>query len=68
MKYPKYLFITYGTYETQWWRVEDVETCTAEQRAIGLQFSLAALHYGQLLGDTTAEACQVNTILRNTTM
>ena len=68
IKYPKYLFVTYGTYETQWWSVEDVETplqCTAEQRAMVLQFSLVALHYDMLSGDTTTDPCQVNTMLRN---
>lgn len=53
MRYPKHLFLTYGTYESQWWTLENdgsVEgelRCNAEDRAKVLEFSLAAavLHY-----------------------
>jgi hypothetical protein len=52
MRYPKHLFLTYGTYESQWWAVEDDESfikeelnCSAEDRAKVLEFSLAALHF-----------------------
>ena len=53
MRYPKHLFLTYGTYESQWWTLENdgsVEgglSCNAEDRAKVLEFSLAAavLHY-----------------------
>ena len=50
MKYPKHIYLTYGTYESQWWTIED-ETfhdvglnCSPEDRAEVLEFSLAALH------------------------
>ena len=52
MRYPKHLFLTYGTYESQWWAVEDDKSfveeelnCSAEDRATVLEFSLAALHF-----------------------
>ena len=52
MRYPKHLFLTYGTYESQWWAVEDNRSyveeefnCSAEDRATVLEFSLAALHF-----------------------
>ena len=48
MKYPKHLFLTYGSYESQWWIVEDVKeelNCSTEDRAKVLEFSLATLHF-----------------------
>ena len=47
MKYPKHLFLTYGSYEPQWWSIEDSldDQCNPKDRAEVLQFSLAALHY-----------------------
>lgn len=52
MKYPKYLFLTYGSYESQWWTMDDDQTdlmeCTPSDRADVLQFSLAALHFPSL--------------------
>ena len=53
MRYPKHLFLTYGTYESQWWTlendrsVEEELNCNMEDRAKVLEFSLAAavLHY-----------------------
>ena len=51
-RYPKHLFLTYGSYEFQWWTVEDQNfvaeeelDCTAEDRAKVLEFSFAALHF-----------------------
>ena len=50
MKYPQYLFLTYGSYESQWWAVqmdEEVEViiCSPQDRAEVLQFSFVALHF-----------------------
>ena len=51
MKYPKYLFITYCLYESQWWaaqmdeEVADLMKCSPEDRAEVLQFSFTALHF-----------------------
>ena len=49
MKYPKYLFLTYGSYESKWWIPpldEDVyHQCTPEQRAEVLLYSLAVLNF-----------------------
>ena len=52
MKYPKYLFITYCLYESQWWATEtddedvpDMMKCRPEDRADVLQYSFAALHF-----------------------
>lgn len=54
MQYPKHLFFTYGSYESQWWTVKDhvlregQTKCTPEERAGVLEFSLAALHFPSL--------------------
>ena len=50
MKYPKYVFLTYGSYESQWWTTHSNETkdivgCSPDDIAEVLQFSLAALHF-----------------------
>ena len=51
MKYPKYLFLTYGSYESQWWSFEDDSIsddhtkCSPQERAEVLEFSLAAVHF-----------------------
>ena len=51
MKYPQYVFLTYGTYESQWWTMEDEaltddeRKCSPEERAEVLEFSLAALQF-----------------------
>ena len=45
MRYPKHLFLTYGSYQPHWWTIEDKEeelNCSVEDRAEVLQFSLAA--------------------------
>ena len=52
MKYPKYIYLMYGTYESQWWTIEDEVltgldlelNCSPEDRVEVLEFSLAALH------------------------
>ena len=63
MRYPKHLFLMYGTYESQWWAVEDNRSyveeelnCNAEDRATVLEFSLAALHF-EIPSSKTASAC-----------
>ena len=54
MKYPQYVFLTYGTYETQWWTINDEALtdyelkCSPEERAETLEFSLAALHFSSV--------------------
>ena len=47
MKYPQYLFLTYGSYESQWWaaQMDEEVNCNPQDRAEVLQFSLAALHF-----------------------
>ena len=44
IRYPKYLLITYGWYSREWWK-EGITysnyTCTAEERASILAYSLA---------------------------
>lgn len=47
MKYPQYLFLTYGSYESQWWasQMDEPINCSPEDRAEVLQFSFAALHF-----------------------
>ena len=52
-KYPKYLFLTYGSYESQWWAsYNDEVLCTPTELAEVLQFSLAALHFPSRLDGT----------------
>ena len=45
LKYPKHVFITYGSYDTQWWTAQTDDSCSAEDRAEVLLYSLAVLHY-----------------------
>lgn len=47
MKYPKYVFLMYGTYEPQWWTMENEASvgCSVQERAEVLEFSLAAAHF-----------------------
>ena len=57
MKYPRYLFLTYGTYKPLWWTTQGgdgeddpiIMGCSPEDRAEVLEFSLAALHFPSLL-------------------
>ena len=47
MRYPKYVFLTYGIYEPQWWvsqsnHIDD--GCSSDDIAHTLQFSLAVSH------------------------
>ena len=60
MKYPKHLFLTYGTYESQWWIPPDDEDvhhlCTPEDRARVLKNSFAALHFNFLKEDNMETA------------
>jgi hypothetical protein len=47
MKYPQYLFLIYGSYESQWWasKMDEKVNCRPQDRAEVLQFSFAALHF-----------------------
>jgi hypothetical protein len=48
MRYPKYVFLTYGTYEPQWWISQgnhSEDECTPEDLAHTLQYSLAVSHF-----------------------
>ena len=48
LKYPKYLFMTYGFYEPMWWTSQHNDTddeCSSENVAEVLQFSLAVSHF-----------------------
>ena len=61
LKYPKHLFIMYGSYETNWWATKDdglVLDCSPEDRAEVLEYSLAALHYAHLFENYSVESCQ----------
>ena len=49
IRYPKYVFLTYGTYEPRWWdskgnHSED-EQCSSDNLAHTLQYSLAVSHF-----------------------
>ena len=53
LKYPKHLFLTYGSYESHWWATNDSQVeCTPTEMAEVLQFSLAALHFPSLSDNT----------------
>ena len=45
IKYPRYVFLTYGSYESQWWATQYNDECSLEDIAEVLQFSLAVLHF-----------------------
>ena len=48
LKYPKYMFMTYGFYEPMWWTSQHNDTddeCSRENVAEVLQFSLAVSHF-----------------------
>ena len=48
MRYPKYMFLTYGTYEPQWWMSQgnhSEDECTSDDLAHTLQYSLAVSHF-----------------------
>ena len=48
MRYPKHVFLTYGTYEPQWWVSQSDHTddgCSSDDIAYTLQFSLAVSHF-----------------------
>lgn len=49
IKYPKYVFLTYGSYESRWWSSDEVsDECSPEEIAEVLQFFLAALYFPSL--------------------
>ena len=56
LHYPKYLFLTYGTYESHWWtkgsddHVENSSMiyCSPEDRAEVLQYSFAVSHISKI--------------------
>lgn len=47
MRYPKYTFLTYGFYESEWWTKETTadEQCGSDDIAMVLQYSLAVVHF-----------------------
>ena len=66
MKYPKHLFLTYGSYGSEWWSVEDDITshnqikCSPEDRAEVLEYSLAALHFPSLTSSDLSSSYRVS--------
>lgn len=47
MRYPKYLFLTYG--DSQWWSNFNDDECTSDDIAHALEFSLAVSYFHMLL-------------------
>ena len=46
LRYPRHLFLTYGWYVQEWWRVEDQNlSCTAQERESVLNRTLAFLQF-----------------------
>lgn len=53
IRYPKYVFLTYGTYETYWWSTySDSIECSPEDIADVLKYSLAATHFNVLSNES----------------
>jgi hypothetical protein len=51
MHYPKYVFLTYGTYEPQWWISQFDDDCSSDDIAYSLQYSLAVSHFNYSMRD-----------------
>ena len=52
IRYPKYVFLTYGMYDPQWWISQDNHSgdeCSSEDIAHTLQYSLAVSHFNALM-------------------
>ena len=51
--YPKYAFLTYGTYEPQWWisQSRSDDECSSDDVAYTLQYSLAVSHFNSSMRD-----------------
>ena len=49
--YPKYAFLTYGTYEPQWWISQSDDECSSDDIAYTLQYSLAVSHFNSSMRD-----------------
>lgn len=63
-KYPKYLFLTYGSHEMYWWATNDNRIkCAPKEMAEALQYSLAALHFPSLPDEM--ESPNVKAIAKN---
>ena len=45
MHYPKYVFLTYGNYESPWWISQFDDECSSDDIAYTLQYSLAVSHF-----------------------
>ena len=47
MGYPKYMFLSYGVYDSHWWmgKKMSIDDCSAEDIAEVLKYSLAVVHF-----------------------
>jgi hypothetical protein len=47
MRYPKYMFLSYGMYDSHWWmgKKMSIDECSSGDIAEVLQYSLAAIHF-----------------------
>ena len=55
VRYPKYVFLTYGTYEHQWWVSQSSHSddeCSSDDIANMLQYSLAVSHFNTSMRDS----------------
>lgn len=52
MRYPKYTFLTYGSYDTDWWKRESKidNQCSQKDFASVLNYSLAVMHFHKPIG------------------
>lgn len=53
MNYPKYVFLTYGTYKPQWWSSSFDDECSSDDIAYTLQYSLAVSHSNYSMRDNS---------------
>ena len=54
MRFPKYVFLTYGIYGSQWWLSQSNpydEECSSDDIAHALEFSLAVSYFHTLMGE-----------------
>ena len=47
LRYPKYMFLSYGVYDSCWWmgKKMSIDDCSADDIAEVLKYSLAVMHF-----------------------
>ena len=71
LRYPQYMFMTYGWFPDLWWEQQDADlNCTADQRNLVLNHTLALLQYDfpEHLNGTAATDTGLVSVLASTTI